>query len=407
MTALAVTSETTPAGRNAAGRLSLLVFSDDWGRHPSSCQHLVSRLLPKHEVTWVNTIGMRPPTIGWSTLVRASEKCRQWFVPGNGQHPRTNKPHPHVLNPRMWPWFKRRHDRWLNCRLLRRQLAGALRDDHPTVAVTTIPTVADVMQSLPVDAWVYYCVDDFGQWPGLDRRTMAAMEEKVIERADCCIAASRVLQQRLMQFRPDVELLTHGVDLEHWRSPSAAEPLAKDPVQGPTALFWGLIDKRLDVSFLGALNERLQGRVLLVGPQDSPDPAWQSLPRVECLPAVEYERLPAIGNSSDVLVMPYVDAPVTRAMQPLKLLEYLATGKPVVARDLPATRPWGDCLDLAETPEQFAALVIERIESGLPEDQRLARQRLVREDWNSKAVDFERMLLAQCEATNACAETAR
>ena len=55
--------------------------------------------------------------------------------------------------------------------------------------------------------------------------------------------------------------------------------------------------------------------------------------------------------------MPYADLPVTRAMQPLKLKEYLATGKPVVVRDLPATEPWADCLDVAETPEAFAAAV--------------------------------------------------
>jgi len=55
------------------------------------------------------------------------------------------------------------------------------------------------------------------------------------------------------------------------------------------------------------------------------------------------------GSAADVIIMPYADRPVTRAMQPLKLKEYLATGKPVVVRNLPATRGWTDCLDLADT----------------------------------------------------------
>ena len=38
---------------------SLLVFSDDWGRHPSSCQHLVRNLLDRYPVVSVNTIGTR------------------------------------------------------------------------------------------------------------------------------------------------------------------------------------------------------------------------------------------------------------------------------------------------------------------------------------------------------------
>ena len=46
-----------------SGPAPLLVFADDWGRHPSSCQHLISRLLDRHRVAWVNTVGMRPPRL--------------------------------------------------------------------------------------------------------------------------------------------------------------------------------------------------------------------------------------------------------------------------------------------------------------------------------------------------------
>jgi hypothetical protein len=92
--------------------------------------------------------------------------------------------------------------------------------------------------------------------------------------------------------------------------------------------------------------------------------------------------------------MPYADLPVTRAMQPLKLKEYLATGRPVVVRDLPATRGWGDCCDLADTPEAFAAAVLRRLESGMPEGQRAARGRLGGESWAEKARQFEAWALA-------------
>jgi hypothetical protein len=92
--------------------------------------------------------------------------------------------------------------------------------------------------------------------------------------------------------------------------------------------------------------------------------------------------------------MPYVDEPVTRAMQPLKLKEYLATGKPVVVRDLPANRDWADALDLASTPEQFTALVHERLETGLPAGQRDVRRRLGDESWSAKAEQFARIVFA-------------
>jgi glycosyltransferase involved in cell wall biosynthesis len=132
-----------------------------------------------------------------------------------------------------------------------------------------------------------------------------------------------------------------------------------------------------------------QGTIFLIGPAQDPDPALLAPRRVVACPPVALDELPAIGAAADVLIMPYRDIPVTRAIQPLKLKEYLAVGKPVVVRDLPATRPWADCLDAAESAEQFSSLVRARLAGGLPEDQRRARSRLADESWSAKAAQFE------------------
>jgi len=153
------------------------------------------------------------------------------------------------------------------------------------------------------------------------------------------------------------------------------------------------VDRRLDPAFLGALDRELEGgSILLLGPTDQPplDPQWQ---RVSLLPACSYAALPAVARQADVLIMPYVDAQVTRAMQPLKLLEYLATDRPVVVRDLPANREWADCLDLAATPADFARLVRLRAATGLPPEQAAARAaRLPAESWAGRADRFEQLL---------------
>jgi hypothetical protein len=83
---------------------------------------------------------------------------------------------------------------------------------------------------------------------------------------------------------------------------------------------------------------------------------------------------------------------VTRAIQPLKLKEYLATGRPVVVTDLPANRDWADSLDLTSSPDDFARKVLERLDGVLPEGHRLARCRLSSEGWDDKARQFERLI---------------
>ena len=217
------------------------------------------------------------------------------------------------------------------------------------------------------------------------------MDDELIDRADVIIAVSETLQTRIRQRGRDAHLLTHGVDLDFWEQPRPTKQLAGlEAFERPLVVFWGVVDRRLDVTFVQKLAASLErGTVLFVGPKADPDPLLWQTARVGYLPAVAFADLPLLAREAAVLVMPYADLPVTRAIQPLKMKEYLATGRPAVVRALPATRPWADCLDVAATADEFAVLVQERIRSGVPASQRSARGRLAREGWDEKARQFE------------------
>lgn len=374
-------------------RPSLLVFADDWGRHPSSCQHLIRHLLGRREVDWVNTIGTRRPGLDRDTLARGLEKLRQWTRPGRvpGRGPQG----PRVFNPKMWPWFGSTLGRRINRRLLLDQL-GPLVASLPTppIAVATIPLVADLVGVLPVDRWVYYCVDDHDRWPGLDGAALRKMEGRMVERADTLLAVSEPLREKLGRMGRAAHLLTHGVDLELWSGGVEADPWpGLDGLERPLVVFWGVIDRRMDLGLLGRLAADLAaGTILLAGPESDPELALGRIPRLARLGPVPFERLPQLALRASVLIMPYADLPATRAMQPLKLKEYLATGRPAVVRDLPSTRPWADGCDLASTPEGFSAAVRARLDGRLPGRQGAARGRLASEGWERKARDFERWI---------------
>ena len=374
-----------------------LVFADDWGRHPSSCQHIIRRLLPRHPAVWVNTIGTRTPKLDRQTLRRGYGKVRQWFRGANGGAAEAPPEWLRVMNPRMWPWFSRPFDRRLNRALLTRQLGPMVRAlPEAPVAVTTLPVVADLMGRLPVRRWVYYCVDDFSQWPGLDGSILGRMEETVVRRADVLIAAGENLRGRLGALgRHDTRLLPHGVDLDFWqRQTCDAPPTQLNGLERPLVLFWGVIDRRMDASFLARLTATMDGGTLvLAGPEQGPDPELRRLPRTVYLGPLPFCQLPALAREAAVLVMPYADLPVTRVMQPLKLKEYLATGLPVVARDLPANREWAGALDLVSDPNSFTVAVRRRLETGLPPGQQAARARLASEGWDAKARQFSQWAL--------------
>jgi glycosyltransferase involved in cell wall biosynthesis len=160
--------------------------------------------------------------------------------------------------------------------------------------------------------------------------------------------------------------------------------------------FWGLVDRRLEVRWIEELVDGLaSGTVVLVGPWNDPDPLLRRIPRVKLVGEVPYDDLPSIAAATSVLLMPYRDIEATRAMQPLKLKEYLATGRPVVARALPALDAWRDACDAVDEAATFVERVLERQRTGVPQSQVAARARLVAESWDHKSRAFEKLLLGR------------
>ncbi len=380
-------------GHPASDSRGILVFSDDWGRHPSSCQHLIRHLLDRTPVVWVNTIGTRRPRFSPYTLQRGLGKVRHWVGSGEATGDEKVSSNPTVASPLMWPSFHSSWGRALNRTLLQRQVRPLVENQDGVVAVTTLPIVADLVGEVGVDRWVYYCVDDLSQWPGLDSKPLLAMERDLVERVDEVIAASESLAERLEAMGRTSTLLTHGIDLDFWSGPVAQNRFNPPHVEPPFIVFWGVIDRRLDSAFIQCLSRKLSaGSILLIGPQNDPDPSLEKLDNVHLLGARKYELLPSIAERASVMIMPYAQIPVNHVLQPLKFKEYLATGNPTVVSGLPAVARWTDCCDVARDAEDFAGLVLERLAGGIPSAQVKARERLDQEAWEAKAQAFERVL---------------
>ena len=116
----------------------------------------------------------------------------------------------------------------LNRVLLRRALGDVLDGNpKPAAVITTVPITADLAASFPGVRWIYYCVDDFAEWPGLDGDTLRRMELDLLRHVTAVICVSDVLKRRLAGLGVSAHLLTHGVELEHWQA------VRRRPLCGP------------------------------------------------------------------------------------------------------------------------------------------------------------------------------
>jgi teichuronic acid biosynthesis glycosyltransferase TuaH len=125
----------------------------------------------------------------------------------------------------------------------------------------------------------------------------------------------------------------------------------------------GHINERIDLNLLEAIARRGVS-LLLVGPRASEFEAtrWTdlvNLANVQWVGPKPFAALPGYMGTIDVGLVPYGNSAFNRGSFPLKTLEYLASGRPVVSTPLPATR-WlnADDVIVAGTPEEFADAVV-------------------------------------------------
>jgi glycosyltransferase involved in cell wall biosynthesis len=148
-------------------------------------------------------------------------------------------------------------------------------------------------------------------------------------------------------------------------------------------LFVGGVDERLDFELLDAVARlRPEWSIVLIGPELYVR-AGQLLraPNIYRLGRRPYSRLPAYIQAADVCLVPYCDTPWARACNPVKVLEYLAGGRPVVSTDVPALRDFEPYVRIATGPREFVAAVEVLLEEDGPQQQEERRARARSETW--------------------------
>lgn len=379
-----------------------IVFSDDWGRHPFSCQHIMQHFLPDNKLLWVNTIGMRRPRLTMKDLKRSVQKLRSFAVKP------VQEPLPDnltIINPPMLP-FGNRLVRAHN----RHSVVTAIKDKMLELGMTspiilmTVPNAIDYLGAFNEVLSVYYCVDEFLEWPGVAKNLVKEMEARLLAQVDFVAAVSDQLVLHKTASKGPTHLLTHGVDTNHFRHASCSSicpPESLTKINPPIIGYFGLIDERTDQDLIEALLTRHPDwSVVFIGKAVVDLARLARYRNFHHLDAVSYQNLPCYAASFSVCLLPYVRTKLTDNINPLKLKEYLATGKPVVATALPEAvklAGWG-----VRIGNNYVAIVkqIEEVLSQDSWDPMIQLTHLVQESWEHKAEQLSRLIEESLKAKN-------
>jgi glycosyltransferase involved in cell wall biosynthesis len=340
----------------------MLCFSHDWDSDPLSKTHLMRLLSRENRILWVNSIGYRAPTVSrrdlgrvWKKLSRAAEPIREVL------------PNLFVLNPLVLPWWGQSWARSFNGWILAWQVSRAMRKlrFHQPINWVFNPSAAIVAGKLGESQVIYYCVDEYSAFAGVSRRAVLQMEKKLLQSADLVIASSERLLHSKRGLRPEVVLVRHGVDFEHFRTALSTQttqaPELRD-LPRPILGYFGLMSADwVDVGLLKQVAERFpQGSLVLIGKVAMDLESLKSMPQVHLLGHKPYAELPGYCKAFDVGLIPFPINETTLNSNPLKAREYLAAGLPVVSTAIPEVQSLGLC-GIARDSAEF----ISKIEQAL------------------------------------------
>src|SRR5262249_13010882 len=143
---------------------------------------------------------------------------------------------------------------------------------HP-ITWSFLPSSADVVGTLGEELVVYHCVDEFSEFSGSDRAAILELEGRLIAKADLQIVSSRRLYEAKRPQHPSTFLVTHGVDVTHFRRACRTEtavPADLARIPRPVVGFYGLVADWVDVELVAeAARSRPDWSFVLIGKVDT------------------------------------------------------------------------------------------------------------------------------------------
>lgn len=377
---------------------SIICFAgeDWWYHHQHSKNHIMRRLARAgNRVIFVNSISMGLPSLANPDLFsKIKRKLRSYARPV-----RVTEEGIIVVSPPVLPFYSSRFLRVINRWVLLAQIKMLMMayDLRQPILWIAIPTAREVVGRLGERALIYQVSDKYDA-NKMDHATasdvIAEMHSELLTRADLVYYSGRKLFEEETAQRPVIaekaRLLGQGVDYDHFAAATSHEYTQPEDIAGvphPRLGYFGAIEPWLiDQDLIRYVSrKRPKWQWVLVGLRASPLDI-ESLSNVQYLGSKPYSLMPQYAAAFDACVLPWVtDNEFVNYGSPIKVREYLATGKPVVITPIYEYEPLDGILRVSRSYEDFIAKVEDALEHDSV-DQRAARQQAVRDStWDARA----------------------
>lgn len=306
---------------------------------------------------------------GWSAWLKALAR------------PNVRQPYPnlYVYSPPIYTFIVSRYRLhnlmwWFWRRILKRHMRK-LGFSNPIVWFS-LPTMVELVDKFDAAATIYHVVDAYTAYGSIDeeeKRMLLSLDNEMTKKADLVFVVSEKLAQHRRVINPNTHIIPNGVDFEKFdkiRRSNQAVPADIRDLPRPIIGYSGLIAGYIELDYFARIAEAYPGAsVVIVGDRGS-GPHVDAFDRLIQKENIHYlgrkaiENLPMYLKAFDVCMVPYRETKQVIYSSSLKMYDYLAFGKPIVATSFPTSRELEGYLYIGSTAEDF----LKGIESAIHED---------------------------------------
>jgi len=372
-------------------RCSIVYFGNDWfAENRTSSHHIARRLANRFPLLYIESPGQRAPKANARDLSKVFSKLNAATqLPRQLGHQLWHMVMPQVPFRRL-PGIAQMN-RFAGAQLVRRAMRSL--GFHHTISWFVAPDAGSLAGRLGEDLSVYYCTDNYSAFPGVDAELLSRMDDDLTRRADQVFVSSPTLIEHKKALNPHSVHSPHGTDVDLFaRASDAATPIAPGAAGLPSPVigFFGLIEAWIDLDLVEYLaRARPDWTFLMIGRLAVPAAGLNALANVHFPGPQPYETLPNWARAFDVAIIPYRMNQQVFNANPLKLREYLATGKPIVAVPTPEIDRFAHCVRIAAEPERFLAEIEQALAHDHDPEKQRARLEAVRPmTWDARMADI-------------------
>ncbi len=309
-----------------------------------------------------------------------------------------------VFTPRIGlPWFKYNFSNRPFCEAIKHSFEKAVLErfnikGKPIVFYNS-PIYLNLLGEFNEEKNIWHLTDDYQSLKEYQNRTYRSLDEEFTSKVDLILAVSNKLAEDKKKENRNTYLFLNAMDWDWFNSQKKGIPDDLKAIKGKKVGFVGSINSRIDTILMMKLSEKLDKlSFIFIGAKGARDFDLREYRQlfgqrnIWEFGARERNKIPSYLENFDVLILPYKVNEFNEASDPLKLYEYLASGKPIVTTNLQSARKFSKAIYVARDDEDFIKLLDVALTDKSEEMKNLRINTAKANTWEVRVKELERIL---------------